>query len=623
MHSKLSRRSFALACGASVAAAQPSSSGGDRPNVLWITSEDIGPQLGCYGDKYANTPTLDRLAERGARYRMAWSNAPVCAPARTTLIAGMYPTSTGSEHMRSMVRMPEGTRMYPCYLRDAGYYVTNNSKEDYNLEHTGKVWDESSPRAHWRNRKQNQPFFAIFNFTTTHESQIRRRPHKLVHDPAKAPVPSYQPDTPEVRQDWAQYYDNITTMDGQAAVVLKQLQEDGLAENTIVFFYGDHGAGMPRSKRWPYNSGLQVPLIVYVPEKYKNLAPEGYAPGGVIKRLVSFVDLAPTLLSITGIQPQKHMQGRAFMGRYTAPAPQYNFGFRGRMDERYDLVRSCTDGRYVYLRHFMPHKKYGQHVSYMFEMPTTQVWKKAFDSGSATAAQKTFWGTKPPEELYDLESDPDEVKNLASSPAHKATLERMRKAVRGWMLEVRDVGLLPENEIAARAAQSSPYEVGHNPQRYPLERVLETAELASMMQPSATKTLIQRLSDSDSAVRYWAALGLQMRGEKVVQDSRAALRKLLADAEPAPRIAAAEALGRFGDEKDVADALKVLTELAPADKNGSAVTIMALNALTSMGDRAKPALTTIKTMQPRDPKSPQRLQEYPVRLVKTLTQDLS
>jgi uncharacterized sulfatase len=620
MDTKLSRRSFAFACGA---AASVKAAEGDRPNVLWITCEDTGPALGCYGDNYANTPTLDKLAERGARYRMAWSNAPVCAPARTTIIAGMYPPSTGSEHMRSMVRLPEGMKMYPCYLREAGYYATNNSKEDYNLEHTGTVWDESSPRAHWRKRKAGQPFFSIFNFVTTHESQIRRTPHKLVHDPAKARVPAYHPDTPEVRHDWAQYYDNITTMDGQAAEVLKQLQDDGLAENTIVFFYGDHGAGMPRSKRWPYNSGLQVPLIVYVPEKFKQLAPEGYGAGAVIQRLISFVDLAPTLLSIVGVQPPKHMQGRAFMGKHTVPARQYNFGFRGRMDERYDMVRSCTDGRYVYLRQFMPHKKYGQHVAYMFEMPTTQAWKKAFDSGKATDAQKIFWGTKPPEELYDLESDKDEVKNLASSPAHKAILTKMRKAVHDWMVEIRDVGLLPENEIASRAGQGAPYEVGHDAKRYPFERVLDTAEIASMMEERGTKTLVDRLADSDSAVRYWAALGLQMRGEKAVQASRAALRKLLDDQAPAPRIAAAEALGRFGNEQDAADAVRVLSELAPADKNGSAVTIMALNALTSMGPRAKAALPLIKTMQPRDPKSPQRLQEYPVRLVKSLTADLS
>src|SRR4051812_3363488 len=269
----MNRRTFAalpLACAAQEQA---------RPNILWITCEDIGPQLRCYGDEYAVTPNLDALAARGVRYSHAWSNAPVCAPARTAIISGMYPPSTGSENMRSMVNLPAEARMYPCYLRDAGYYCTNNAKEDYNLEHTGKVWDESSPNAHWRNRKPGQPFFAVFNNLGTHESQIRKRPHTLVGDPAKVRVPAYQPDTPEVRHDWTQYYDNIQAMDTHSGTILKQLEEDGLADSTIVFFYGDHGAGMPRSKRWPYNSGLQVPLIVYVPPRFRQLAPAGYAPG--------------------------------------------------------------------------------------------------------------------------------------------------------------------------------------------------------------------------------------------------------------------------------------------------------------------------------------------------------
>jgi uncharacterized sulfatase len=251
----------------------------ERPNVLWITSEDNGPHLGCYGDSYATTPNLDRLASKGMIYLRAWSNGPVCAASRTAIISGMYPPSTGSEHMRSQVRMPAGMRMYPQLLREAGYYCTNNSKEDYNLDKPGQVWDESSAKAHWKNRPPGKPFFAIFNHTMTHESQIRSRPYAAVHDPAKVRVPAYHPDTPEVRQDWAQYYDRLTEMDAAAARNLKELEEAGLAEDTVVFYYGDHGPGMPRCKRWPYNSGLQVPLIVYVPPKFKDLASRDYAAG--------------------------------------------------------------------------------------------------------------------------------------------------------------------------------------------------------------------------------------------------------------------------------------------------------------------------------------------------------
>ena len=244
-----------------------------RPNILWITSEDHGPEMGCYGDKLATTPNVDALAAKGLLYTRAWSTAPVCAPARTALISGMYPSANGSEHMRSLVPMPRGTKMFPQLLREAGYYCSNRSKEDYNLEKPGKVWDESSNKGHWRNRREGQPFFAVFNSTKSHESQMRIRPHTPIHEPAKVRVPAYHPDTPEVRRDWAQYYDKVTEADADAGRVLAQLEADGLAGNTIVFYFGDHGSGMPRSKRWPYNSGLHVPLVVYIPEQFKHLRP--------------------------------------------------------------------------------------------------------------------------------------------------------------------------------------------------------------------------------------------------------------------------------------------------------------------------------------------------------------
>ena len=318
-----------------------------------------------------------------------------------------------------------------------------------------------------------------------------------------------------------------------------------------MFFYGDHGAGMPRSKRWPYNSGLHVGLVVYVPEKYKHLTPAGYKPGDVLDRLVGFVDLGPTVLSVAGVKPPAHMQGKAFMGPHTAPAPKMLFGFRGRMDERIDCVRSATDGRYVYLRQFMPHKPYGQHIGYMFNMPTTQVWKKQYDAGQLKPPKTHFWETKPSEELYDLQADRDEVNNLAKSSAHRETLLHMRKALHDHMVATRDIGILPECEVLARAADGIPYNVAQDPKRYPVERVLETAEMASMRAPADVKSLVKRLSDADSGVRYWAVLGLQMQGASAVKAGHAELRKVLNDASAAPKIAAAETLGLLGDEQDL------------------------------------------------------------------------
>ncbi len=591
-----------------------------RPNILWITCEDIGPQLGCYGDGYATTPNLDRLAARGMIYTRAWSCGPVCAPARTTIISGLYPPSLGAEHMRSLVPMPPGLGMYPQHLRAAGYYCTNNEKEDYNLVKPGRVWDESSRRAHWTNRPPGRPFFAVFNYTVTHESQIRKRPHTPIHDPAKVRVPAYHPDTPEVRQDWAQYYDQITEMDAQAGKALRELADAGLAEDTIVFFYGDHGPGMPRCKRFPYNSGLQVPLIVYVPEKWRSLAPADYQPGGRSDRLVSFVDLAPTVLSLAGVKAPDTMQGVPFMGRYAAPARVFNYGFRGRMDERYDLDRSVTDGRYVYLRNYLPHLPHGQHVAYMFETPTTQVWKRLFDEGKLPPAQAYFWQRKAPEELYDLQSDPDEVHNLAASPAHQEILARLRAALHQQLLATRDLGFLPEAERERRRGSEAPYTFGHDASRYPLERILVAAEAASSDGPAASANLDAWLGDAEPGVRYWAVMGCRIHGEPAVKAARANLSRLLQDESPSVRIAAAETLGQFGEASDLDAALKVLVELARLDAQHEFVAVEALNALDALGTKARPVLPLVKQLPTSQPGIPARMKDYVPRLIRDIVE---
>jgi arylsulfatase A-like enzyme len=601
----------------------PAAEDADRPNVLWITSEDNGPHLGCYGDEYSTSPNLDALAAKGMIYLNAWSTAPVCAPARTTIISGLYPPCTGSEHMRSMTRLPEGFLMYPQYLRQAGYYCTNNSKEDYNLEKPGQVWDESSRQAHWKNRGEGQPFFAIFNHTVSHESQLRKRPHKAVHDAAKVRVPAYHPDTPETRQDWAQYYDKITEMDVLAGKNLKELADAGLADDTIIFYYGDHGSGMPRSKRWPYNSGLNVPLIVYFPPKYRHLAPSDYKPGGQSDRLVGFIDLAPTLLSICGVKPPKHFQGDAFAGKYEAPQRDFNYGFRGRMDERYDMVRVVRDKRYIYIRNYMPHEIYGQYIAYMFQTPTTRIWKEMYDAGKLNVVQSRFWERKPAEELYDLANDPDEVNNLADSPEHRQVLNKLRKAQRNWELEIRDVGFLPEGEIHSRSEGSTPYEMGHNEKLYPLKRIMATAEMASDFDNSdAVDHLKSALSDEDSAVRYWAAMGLLMRGAKGVKPGGEPLRDALADESPYVRVVAAEALGKYGSEDDLDKSLDVLMDTASLDNNSVYVAMMSLNALDELDGKAKSVAAEIDKLPRQSPKVNGRMRAYVSNLIKKTLADM-
>lgn len=589
------------------------------PNLLWITCEDINPHLGCYGDRYAVTPNLDRFARQALRYTRCWSTAPVCAPARTALISGVYPTSLGAEHMRSEVPVPAWLRLYPQLLRERGYYCSNNSKEDYNVTPRGKVWDDSSRRAHWQNRKPGQPFFAVFNLEVSHESRIRSRPHTLEHDPAAARLPAYHPDTPEVRHDWAQYYDQITAMDAQFAQRLGELEAAGLAGDTIVFFYGDNGSGMPRSKRCPYNSGLHVPLLVSIPAKHRALAPNDYAPGSATGRLVGFVDFAPTLLSLAGVPPPAWMQGRAFMGPYEASPSAYLHGFRGRMDERYDLIRSVRNPRYVYVRNYLPHLSHGQYLEYMFQTPTTRVWKQLYDEGKLKPPQTYFWEPKPPEELFDLEADPDEVRNLVRSPEHQAILQELRQAQREQALRIRDVGFLTEAEQHRRSTGSTPYEIGHDPQQYPLERILAMADAASLLQADAVPQLRVGLKDGDSAVRYWAALGFLMRGPACVEANRAALQAALQDESPSVRIAAAQALAQHGKPADRGLALPVLQALAPPDRNGAYTSILALNAIAALGPLAAPLRDTIRTMSTNDPAVVARANGYVARLVRDLT----
>jgi uncharacterized sulfatase len=605
---------FALAAGLAAA---------ERPNILWLTSEDNGPNLGCYGDEFAVTPNLDALAKRGLRYTNATSNAPVCAPARTAIISGLYPPSTGAEHMRSETRLPAAFRMFPQFLREEGYYCTNNSKEDYNLAKPGRVWDESSRRAHWRNRRAGQPFFAVFNHTISHESQIRNtiRKRDRIHDPAKAPVPAYHPDAPEVRRDWAQYYDRLTMMDTEVGAKLGELEEAGLAEETIVFYFGDHGSGMPRHKRWLYMSGLRVPLIVYFPPKWRHLAPKDYQPGGTSDRLVSFVDLAPTILSLAGIEPPKWMQGGPFAGEYTAEEPEFSYGFRGRMDERYDLLRSVRDKRYNYIRNYMPHRVYGQHLAYMFQTPTTRVWQRLFREGRLNPAQAKFWEPKPAEELYDLEADPEEIHNLAGAPEYAGVLERLRRAHAAWSERIKDVGLLSEWEMHERSRDSTPYELGHDASRYNFPAIFSAAGMASSRNDDDLPRLVKLLDDADSGVRYWAAMGILARNEAGMNACHDRLTAALADESPMVRITAAEALGRFGDAADADAALEVLLEyIKPGGDYYLAVA--AWNALDYLDERALPALEAIRAVSTDWADVPPRMGDYALRLKEKTLADL-
>ncbi len=598
----------------------------DLPNILWITSEDNGPQLGCYGDEYAVTPNLDALARRGLRYTRASSNAPVCAPARTTVISGVFPPATGSEHMRSETSLPDSMKMFPVYLRELGYYCTNASKEDYNLVKTGQVWDESSGKAHWKNRKEGQPFFAVFNETISHESKIRNEMDDdlRIHDPAKARIPAYHPDTPEVRKDWAQYYDRITQMDASLGARLQEIEDAGLADDTIVIYWGDHGSGMPRSKRWPYNSGLHVPFIAHFPAKWKDLAPDEYEVGGTSDRMIGFIDLAPTMLSLVGVEPKLWMHGHAFAGQFETGSPEFSYGFRGRMDERVDLVRSVLGKRYVYIRQYMPHRIYGQYIDYMFQTPTTRLWHDMYEAGKLNEAQSHFWEEKPAEELYDLETDPDEVSNLVDSPDHEDVLAKMRKAHQAWEKEIRDVGFLPEAEVHARSEGSTPYEMGHDPERYDFDSVFAAAQLASSRKAEDIPAIVDLLKSDDAGVRYWGATGLLIHKEAGFEAGHEALHAALGDDCASVAIVAAEALGRFGDTADQKEAVATLLSYSNQVTGNLFEAILALNAIDYLDDAAKAEADAILAL-PAKPVAgtPKRISGYVGNVLKKLRADFN
>lgn len=592
---------------------------GERPNILWLTSEDHGPQVGCYGDALAHTPHLDSVARRGLRFRHVWSNAPVCAPARTALITGIYPTSLGAEAMRSEVPLPTQVRLLPQYLRDAGYYCCNNSKEDYNVRPVGPVWHDSSNQAHWRKRAADQPFFAVFNSTQSHESQIRKRPHQAVLDPARVRIPAYHPDTPEVRRDWAQYYDQISAADEAWGRRLRELAVDELVDDTIIFCFADHGSGMPRNKRWPGNAGLQVPLVVYFPPKWQHLAPASYQAGGVSDQLVSFVDFAPTVLSVAGIRPPASMQGRAFAGPFQQKKSEFLYGFRGRMDERLDLARSVTDGRFVYIRNYHPHRAAGQHIRYQFETPTTRVWRQQFDDGLLTSIQASFWqAPRPIEELYDLEQDPDEVHNLAQKKEMETTLLKLRTAHVQWTIDMRDLGLLTEAEMHARCLERAPQEVFRVERDLAITRLSKVAQVAAAFDGGAIPQLMDWLTDQDAGVRYWAAVGLLIRGDAGHRAARKGLAKSLQDESLSVRVPAAESLVRHGSPEEREMGLQELLLLADPSRTNAYVATAALNAIDALGSAAHTITPQVLKLPTTDPHTTKRARDTVERLQTTL-----
>ena len=584
----------------------------ELPNILWLTSEDNSPFLGCYGDKFATTPNLDRLASEGFLYTHAFANVPVCAPARNTILTGIYACSGGNEHMRSNYPKSDKVKTYPELLRAAGYYCSNNVKTDYNLGNFDDkiIWDDCSTKAHYKNRPEGKPFFAVFNCTITHESCLHKStPDSLLrHSPENVSLPPYHPDTPEMKHDWAQYYDKLEDLDTWVGEKLKELDEAGLTENTIVFYYSDHGGVIARSKRFLYESGTHVPFIIRIPEKYSNLFPSEKA-GSKVDRLISWIDLFPTLLSIAGIQVPEYLQGNAFLGKQKTADPEYVHFFRGRMDERYDMSRGVRDSKFRYIRYYMPYRAYGQHLEYLWKAPSVRSWEEAFKNGQCNEVQSVFWKQKPAEELYDTENDPWEINNLAGDSAFADVLERMRSVSREHILKIKDAGFIPEADRIDRTHEIPVYDFLRT-DKADFQAIVEAADIASSGKPENIDLLRNYLKSEESAIRYWGATGLLVLGEDALS-AKQELLSSLKDHSHSVVAVAAEALYKQG-EKSVAEAA-----LIEVIENGNEMArCFALNVVDEIGTNSEKMQKTVIKMAQKSPESTREL--YDMRMAKWL-----
>ncbi len=426
---------------------------GGRPNILWLITEDISPYLACYGDSTAPTPNLDRLAREGIRYTGVYDVSGVCAPSRSALISGMYPTYLGTNNMRTQMNfpainipaysvvLPPEVKMFSELMRRGGYYCINNGKEDYQFEGLQAGWDDNSKTAHYKNAPAGKPFFAMFNFNTTHESQIwLKKDDPLLVDPKKVTVPPYYPESPVVRRDVTRMYSNIVEMDQQVGEMLKELEQRGALENTIIIWQSDNGGPLPRGKRELYNTGLRVPLLIRFPHK-KNA-------GSVDNQLISFVDFAPTMLSLGSIKIPSYMQGRAFAGEQKGKPRKYIYAARDRMDANYDMVRAVGNGRYKYFKNFQPEKPYIQNVTFRLQMDLMKELILLNEKGALNAVQRLwFRQSKPVEELYDTNTDPFELNNLIAEPRYAAIAKELRAELSRWMTLTADKGFIPERQF--------------------------------------------------------------------------------------------------------------------------------------------------------------------------------
>jgi len=497
-----------------------------KPNIVWLITEDNSKHyLKLYNDNGAVMPAIEKLAENGLVFDNAFANTPVCSTARTTLATGFYGTSIGTMNHRSYrkVVLPKGVEPFSKMLKDAGYYTSNRAKTDYNFIDNKAFWHDSSPKATWRNKQSGQPFFHVQTFGITHESQLHFKQEAISnsatkHDPKDIRLAPIYPDTPTFRYTHARTLDNHQKADKQMSALIAQLEQAGQLENTFIFYFGDHGGVLPASKGYLFESGLSVPLVVRVPENFKHLVGEGLAKANTrVSGSVSFIDFAPTVLELAGLQAPKEYAGQSFLSTKTALKDLNKrdeiYGQADRFDEKSDLVRSVRKGNFKYIRHYQPYYPDGLHNYYRYKQLAFQEWRELFKQGKLTSQQAAFFKPKSAEALYDLEKDPHEMNNLAEQAQFKSTLTELRRVLRAQQRQFPDLGFIAESKLVQTDITDSFYDYGQQKNAH-IQELIDIANLPLKPLHEVNQQLKSALNHTDEDIAYRALIALTSFGQQ-------------------------------------------------------------------------------------------------------------
>ncbi len=584
-----------------------------KPNILWITIEDTSPQfIGCYGNENASTPVIDKLADEGVRFTNAFSTGTVCSASRSTIITGARTFTTGTGHQRSQYPIPNYIKGFPHYLKQLGYYTSNNSKTDYNIanekDFIKESWDESSNKATWRNRKEGQPFFSVFNFAESHQSRTMSWTYeqykKYVWDELPAgdriadnafDMPPFYNDTPEMRKQFARVYNSIKLTDNRIGELLQKLEEDKLKENTIIFFYADHGEGIPRAKTNGINLGYRVPFVAWFPEKFKHLSP-WKTKGSTTNDLISFEDLGPSMIDLLGGKVPGYMKGEKLFNGNSKAKKELQLLSTDRVDNGLDLVRSVTDGKYVYSRNYMPFIPEVRYINYLEIADITKHMRSDLKNGKLNALQSGLFDERPYEVLYDIENDTWETNNLASNPKYKSVIDSMRQYMDTELLKAKDIMFMPEYEMAKISKTQTAYEYRLDKTKYKFDEIYKVASLSGKKGEEVTKAQVAYLNHKNNIVRYWASIGLMSQDKAFLQSYQKQLNKALLDNYPPVAITISALLYQKFDNNS--SAIEVLNKYSKSSNDDWQLSLMCINSMLYFKDRT-PFETTVTELLKR------------------------